>query len=346
VNAAWPSFLAFGLACASLMGLAFGPAWREWRRPTDSQPLPVSLSYTSDIDHFAEVFRETALATIAGGTPVAGSAFAIVPARIERMDWAAAVRPLLSFNPIRATGEIECKPPLYVIGRIETDAGASFSALYVQGAIRLGPGSEIAEWAYAEDIIHLGQGCIALRRISSAVAVELDRDCCFERINAPVVRFGLAHGLAPGRMQAEPVEASLSTLAGAVRRSDSLCMVNGDCDLPPSRLFRGSLVVTGRLTIGASTRIIGDVKARKGVFVGPGARIVGALTSEKDIMIQDGAVIRGPVVSETEIQLGTGAVIGGPDNPTTVSAESIYAEAGAVAHGTVWARDLGIVWST
>lgn len=345
MNAGWPSFLAFGLACASLMWLAFRPAWREWRVPTDSQPLPVSLSYTGDIDHFAEVFRESALATIAGGDPSGGGAFAIVPARIERMDWAGAIRPLLSFNAIRATGRIGCKPPLYVIGRIETDAGASFSALYVQGAIRLGPRSEIAEWAYAEDVIHLDEGCVALRRISSAIAVELDRDCCFERINAPVVRFGLARGNAPGRMPAEPVEAPLSTLAGAVRRSESLYMVTGDCELPPARLFRGSLVVTGRLTIGASTTIIGDVKARKGICVGSGARILGALTSEKDIAIRDGAAIRGPVVSETEIRLGAGTVIGGPDKPTTISAEGIYAEAGAVAHGTVWARDLGIVWS-
>lgn len=345
MSVAWPSFLAFGLACAGLMWFAFRPAWQEWRTPTDVRPLPISLSYTSDIDHFAEAFRITALATIAGGAPAGGNAFAIVPADAGKMDWSRAIRPLLSFNPIKSAGGIRCKPPLFVIGGIESDAGGSFSALYSQGAIRLGPRSEILEWAFAEDVIHLGAGCTALRRISSTVAVELDDRCCFERINAPVVRFGL--GELAGRTRREPalVEASFGDLAGATRRSQSLHRIAGDCDLPSGSQYHGSLVVTGRLSVGASTRIHGDVKARKGVTIGAGASIVGALTCEKDIEIQDGATIRGPVVSETEIRIGTNASIGSTDLPTTVSAEGIFAEAGAVAHGTVWARDLGIVWS-
>lgn len=343
--AEWAYFAAFGLICAALMWIAFRPAWREWRSPTDSRPLPVLLNYTGDIDHFAEKFRLSAVARISGKGMTADAAFDVVPAEPASMDWSGAQRPLISFGAIKATSAIRCRQPLFVNGSIESLAGGSFSALFSQGGIRLGPQSEILDWAYADDVIHLGAGCTAWRRISSATAVELDDQCCFERINAPVVRFAL--GQAGGRRRLEPAltEASLGDLKGATCRTGTLYVVRGDCAIPPMRHYRGSLIVTGRLTIGDSTRIDGDVKARKGVSVGPRARVGGALTSGRKIEVLEGAFILGPVISESVIKLGADAVIGKADIPTTVSAENIFAEAGAVAHGTVWARELGMVWS-
>ena len=38
--------------------------------------------------------------------------------------------------------------------------------------------------------------------------------------------------------------------------------------------------------------------------------------------------------------------LGTPDAPTTVSAGVILVEEGVVAHGTVWARQAGVVWGT
>lgn len=340
----WQYFVVFGLLCSGLMWIAFRPAWQEWRSPTDCKPLPVLLNYTGDIDHFAEKFRQAALARITGKVPAAADAFEIVPPEPAFMDWQNARRPLISFVPIKAASAIQCKPPLFVNGSIESPAGGSFSALFSQGGIRLGPHSEILDWAYADDAIHLGAGCTAWRRISSGTAVELDDRCCFERINAPVVRFGLDQTGCRSRDETELTEASFGDLDRAIRRTDSLHVVLGDCALPPLRFYRGSLIVTGRLIIGAGTRIEGDVKARKGVSVGPRARIGGALTCGRKIEILEEAFILGPVVSETIIQLCANAVIGKAEIPTTVSAENILAEVGAVAHGTVWARELGLVW--
>ncbi len=79
--------------------------------------------------------------------------------------------------------------------------------------------------------------------------------------------------------------------------------------------------------------------------MGAGARVQGALCSEKQIQILDHAHVTGPLVSESGILLGAGVQVGTPQALTTVSAETIMAEAGARAHGTVWARRLGIVWT-
>ncbi|MGY8905326.1 MAG: polymer-forming cytoskeletal protein [Burkholderiales bacterium] len=338
-------FLAFALVCFSLLWIAFGPAWQEWRHPTDLQPLPIAANYTSNIDHFSDQFRAIALARITGQPMSSHAVFEFVPDTHDQVDWSAAKRPLISFNALKSRRAIECRPPLFVNGDVVLDANNRFSGLHAQGNVQLGPNSEISEWAHADGSLYLQAGCIALRRISSAIAIALDHECCFERLHAPVVHFGPDTGQPATADEPSLIESSFSEIDGAVRRSDSLYLVQGNCKLPRGRLYRGSLIVTGRLLIGTCTQVIGDVKARAGVVVGAKARIEGALTSEKQIQLLSQASVMGPVVSETVILMGGHSRIGSPALPTTVSAENIVAEAGAVAHGTVWARDLGVVWS-
>lgn len=343
----WLSLFVFAGVCTALLVLALRPAWQEWLSPTDCEPLPVSANYTSEIDHFADEFRVIALSGMAGVSSQVNRRFELVPAAHADMNWKAAIRPLISLNSIDSTKSILCASPLFVRGDFASTAINRFSALFAQGTIRLGAGSEVVKWAHADDVMHLEAGCTALRRISSARAIELDRDCCFERIQAPIIRFGMGTpAVELPREKVNLITASLSNLDEAVHQSASLTLIRGDCSLPAGHSYRGSLVVTGRLYIGEDTEIVGDIKARGGLVVGARARVRGAVTSERQIQILENATIQGPVISETVILVGAHSRLGTPQLPTTVSAEHIIAEAGAVAHGTVWARDLGIVWST
>jgi len=338
-------FFAFALVFGGLMIIAFRPAWCEWRTPTDCKPLAVSANYSSDIDHFATGFRAMAVSMIENRSIPTDQVFAFVPNDPDQMDWPKATQPLVAMHSIKTHNIVRCKSPLFVDGNIESSGRDSFHAIYARGTLHLGPSSEILEWVHAEGGIILDPMCNAPRRMSSTTAVNLDDDCSFERINAPVVRFG-------GRRQGEPrsddidlIEQPLSNLKGAIRRTPSLYMIKGDCELPSGRLYRGSLIVTGHLSIGAGTRILGDVKARKGILVGSGALIGGSLICEQKIQILDNAFIKGPLISETIIIIGAYSRVGVPELPTTVSAENIVAESGVTAHGTVWARELGVVWS-
>lgn len=58
-------YLAFVLLSVALMVVAFGPTWREWRHPSDTEPLQVLPHYTIDIDHFADRFRRSVQARLA-----------------------------------------------------------------------------------------------------------------------------------------------------------------------------------------------------------------------------------------------------------------------------------------
>lgn len=331
--------------CVLLLTLPFLPAFREWQAPADCAPLPISRHYANEIDHFADQFRETVKAKMTGPDGELARHFDFVSEPTNAMEWSTPTQPLIARQEIESATSIRCMQPIYAAASVDCARDSSFAAIYAEGAITLGPYSEILEWGHAEGPITLGTACVALRRLSSKVAVSFSAQCCFERVNAPVIRFaGLPADTAPAEAMGGFL-ADIDQLPGAIRRTPTLHMIKGDCSLPPGHVFKGSIVVTGRLIIGNYTTIIGDVKVREGTIVGNGARIIGSLTCEDRIYILDHAQIAGPLISETDIVLGAGAIVGRMDAPTTVSAENIIAKSGAVAHGTLWARNVGVVWA-
>lgn len=338
-------YLAFALISTALMVIAFGPTWREWRYPTDTEALQVLPHYTTDIDHFADRFRAMVQAHQAQVPGPYANEFDFAPVSLDGVNWAGMLRPMVCLGSVKPQAAIQCAAPLFVHGDFEAPAHSGFTGLLAQGRIRLGAHCQVGQWAHADASLHLARGCLGLRRLSSSTAVELEADCCFERIQAPHIRFGADAAVAPEREPAQLTEGSFDRLEGAMRQSEHVTLVRGDCKLPRVHRYRGSLVVTGRLLIGAGTVIQGDVKARGGIVMGDHARVQGSLCSEKQIQLLDHAQVAGPVVSESGILLGAGVQVGTLQALTTVSAETIMAEAGAVAHGTVWARRLGIVWS-
>ena len=336
-------YLAFALVCLLLLTLPFVPAFREWRRPTDFAALPIAANYTSDIDHFARRLHADAAARLGKGEPTGYDAFDFVPAQPEAMDWGQARQRLIAREGIRMAGPIRTAQPLYVDGSLAAGPASDFGALYATGDIDLGEGSEIHDWVHAGGVLRLARNCGALRRASAGVGVELHAGSWFERLGAPQLRFGSPADRLPLPSMDEPETASLGSLPGAIQQTPSLVMVRGDCALPARSTFRGSLVVTGFLTIGSGTTLVGDVKARDGLSLGPGASVMGAITCEKRIYMFPHAMAYGPVVSEGDILIGASALVGLPDAPTTVSGLNIVVEEGVMVHGTVWAHEVGMV---
>ena len=139
--------------------------------------------------------------------------------------------------------------------------------------------------------------------------------------------------------------ASLADLPGVVRQTPSLFLIRGDCTLEADKIYQGSLVVTGFLTVGERTVIHGDIKSREGVSIGEGASVRGAITCEKRIYVFMHARVLGPLISEGDVLIGAGARVGLPEANTSISARNIIVEEGAVVHGAVWAHEIGMVKS-
>jgi cytoskeletal protein CcmA (bactofilin family) len=337
------TYAAFAVVCLLLLTLPFIPAFREWLRPTDLAALPISPNYTSDIDHFARRLHADAAAKLGQGAATGYEEFDFVPDASEGTDWRGATKRMISRSSLSSPAPIQSSQPLYVQGDLRAGPESTFSALYATGDIALDAESEIHDWAHAGGVLRLGRKGIALRRISAGSAIELGNETWFERLHAPSLHFGSRDTPLPAPYPRTPVEASYAQLPDAVQQTPLLFLIRGNCALPPDSIFRGSLVVTGFLTIGMGTTVVGDIKAREGVSMGYGAEVHGAITCEKRVYVFKQARAWGPLVSESDVLIGAGAVIGLPDAQTTVSANNIIVEDGVTIYGTVWAHEVGMV---
>lgn len=343
----YTTYAAFVLICLLLLTLPFVPAFREWLRPSDTAALPISANYTSDIDHFARRLHADVSARLGLGEPTGYEEFEFVVDPVADgpadLGWQQAKKRLISRGSISSVQAVSSCQPVYVQGSLRAGAESAMPALYATGDIDLGARSTIDDWAHADGVVRLGPGSVALRRVSAGSAIELGNEAWFERLHAPVLRFGSRISSALLPTGAEQTPASYADLPGAIQQTPLLFLIRGDCALPAGRIYQGSLVVTGFLTVGAATTVIGDIKARQGVSIGHRAAVHGAVTCEKRVYAYKESRAWGPVVSESDILIGACAVIGLPDAPTTVSARNVIVEDGVVMHGTLWAREIGMV---
>lgn len=337
------TYTAFALICLVLLTLPFVAAFQEWRHPTDFSALPVSPNYTSDIDHFAKRLHADASAKLGLGMPTGYEEFDFVTDPLEDMVWSKASKRLISRLSIQTTAPIRSARPLYVEGGIRAGADSAFTSLYATGDIDLGAESELHDWAHADGVLRLGKNSVALRRISAGKAIELGNEGWFERLHAPKVQFGSSSATLALPTLPKQIPASFADLPDVVKQTPVLFLIRGDCALPAGKIYRGSLIVTGFLTVGTGTVVVGDIKSRAGVSIGSGATVQGAITCEKRVYVFNNARVFGPVVSESDILIGSHAVIGLPDDLTTVSARNIIVEDGVVVHGTIWALEIGMV---
>jgi len=337
------TFAAFAVVCLLLLTLPFIPAYREWRHPTDVAALPVSANYSSDIEHFSRRLHADVAAKLGRGPVTGFEDFALLEFPVDPMQWPKHGKRLIARQSIDLQTPIRSASQLYVEGDLRVGGNSAFSSLYAAGDIDLGSESEVHDWAYAEGVLRLGDNGVALRRISAGVAVELGKEVWFERLQAPTLSFGLQAPKPKQARQITQTPASYADLPNAIQQTPSLFLIRGDCALPAGKIYHGSLIVTGFLTVGQDTTVMGDVKARIGLSIARRACVEGAITCEKRIYLFKDASVLGPVVSESDILIGTRATIGLPNAMTTVTATNIIIEEGATVHGAVWAHEIGMV---
>jgi len=190
--------------------------------------------------------------------------------------------------------------------------------------------------------LHLHANSVAPGHFASRARIVTERGCCFLSLHAPIVEFGRRAQTPGGRLDAV-LDADLRDLPGAVQRAPDVWRIRGDCRIPAGRSYTGSLVVTGALWIGEASRIEGSVKAYCGIILARAAVVTGAIVCPGAVLLEPGAIVGGPLVSETDVLLCTGAHIGFTGSATTLSASRIVVEEGACAHGSVRAREAGVV---
>lgn len=205
--------------------------------------------------------------------------------------------------------------------------------------------NNLAQQLRDKAFLKFSEGAVVIHQVSSAQVIYMARKCCFEKLHAPVIYFGDMAVADPVSTSATPLDSfSMEHVAGATPWGRNGWRIKGDYEIPDDCFFKGSLVVTGCLSIGTGARVEGDLKAYKGIFIGENTQVTGAVFCEGGIHISRNCNVGGPVVADTQLLIGFNSVLGSATALTTITANSVLIANGVVAHGTVWASEAGVVW--
>lgn len=336
----------FLLLCVGLLLPPFYPAWREWRHPTDRQPLRMATGDDSQAS-LLRLLRHQMAALLGRGDPLAYESLEQALVRGHEPQQPGPQRPVVVARTTNAEQGILSRSPVYAAEDLQLRESSDLTDVLADGHLVLGPHSRVSGRAHAEKTLLLGESSVVARDLSSERGISVAWACCFERVQAPVIVFGQP-GIRgrSGKDRSSPPLPAHEPLPGAQPWGRQGWRIDGDCVIQKGRHFTGSLVVTGLLSIGADAVVEGDVKAHQGVVIGARAQVTGSVFSDNGIRVFDEAVIGGPVVSESLLQLGAGVHLGRLHAPTSVSANVILADNGVLAHGSVWAVQAGLVWGT
>lgn len=362
--------LVFFAATLLLFLLPFLPGLREMRARRDATALPVSDA-TVDVRHFAHGFRaflerelgETLARVRASGMPRSGWIEEQGPYSVL-----AAGEPVELFDDERARGALDrvvasvgdldvpaglvCTREVYAGGSFRAGADARVRAVLAEEDVVLERDVRLLRWAHAGRDLRVESGAVLAGRASAERSIRMAPGCAFERLHAPVIRFGggaapalpragdVIGAPAPGRPLAEwrPEDAP-----GPREYAAGRLLVDGDLEIPPNVRIAFDLVVRGRLTIGAGARLEGSAKAHRALRLASGVRVNGSVVGQDDVVLEDNVVVDGPVIAEERLTIGARCTIGTAAEPSTVRAGSIAVRGGSVVHGTAWASGRGEV---
>jgi predicted acyltransferase (DUF342 family) len=354
------SWIILFFACqAALFLLPLLPSLAEWRLRRDAQPLKVVREYDGNIKHFANRFRQflneqfAEMAQAAGKSTVArsgrlatGDRYQLVgadgkPAFSERELAAETVGQLLLGTAALELGQgMLYEKEVFASGAIRTGSGNSFRALLARGDITLGEQCDVLRWAHSDARFIASRRSRLFGRVSANQEMLLHGETRFGRMHAPTIRFGET---APAPMPQPSSRKALERPAKLLDDAAGRWLAGGNLDLPEASFHVGSLVARGSMSVGVHSLVEGSIKCHGDLHVGAGARIDGAVVCSGNMTIGPGCTILGPLVCEKTIEIGAGTVLGSVAVETTVTARDIRVHEGTVAHGTVWARELGFV---
>ena len=352
--------LLFFAIVVGLAALPLVPGFVELRRRQDTRPLRVVRASEVDVRHFARSFHawvegrlgEAIAACRASGRTVEGdlpdgTRYAVLPGGAvptlvpEGRGGRVCRRVLAACGDLRLPAGALYTLEIFAAGTVEGGERNVYRALLADRDIYLERGSSSLRWLHAGGSVLAREDCRLYGRASADEVLRLEPGCRFERLHAPTVAFA-APGPPPPQNGERPV-LEPKEVRSLVEAAAGRWLVRGECTVPPGRLVASDLVVTGRLRIGAGARVAGSVKSHGDVVLEDRACVDGSVTSERTLRIGRSCRIGGPVIAEGDALVGTGSRLGSAESPTTVSVRRLRIEAGAVAHGTVWAHAGGEV---
>ena len=326
------TLVAFALLLAATLALfaaPFIPAFLELRKTGTLQPLDIPADHDGDARFFARRFRE-----FVGNEKPKQPEESTAEYHARR---ASALRAFVAPAPLVVDRGSVLPGDLYARNSVFGWDGAVYRGVLADEDVALGRHSLVLRWIHGAKNLRIGPASALLGRASAEGVLRVDADTVFGWLSAPRIEFGPAP-----RVTRAPRRVALPALPPALPPAPPRC-VSGDLDLPANSDVAEDLTVSGTLRVGAGSIVRRSLKCRGRLTIEDGVRVRGSLVSKSDVLIGANCAIGGVVVAERSVHIGANTRVGSDDTPSTVSAPEIVVAPGAVAHGTVWARDAGAV---
>jgi predicted acyltransferase (DUF342 family) len=334
-----------------LLVLPLLPLVIEVCRSSDVRPLNVIQQHAGEVGYFANSFRsyinairpeldrcaETG-ATAKGRMPdgaeylVLGRGEDALMLPLRRPDGSCPVF-LASSTTLLLPPNLSFARDIYANGRFIGAVNNSYRAVLAEQEVHLAAGSRVMRWIHAGGEFIADPLCQLFGRVTSDRSIRLSHRSRFVRLNAPRIEIG----------PPPPAKSAASPLERTVNLPPQRFLHHGDFSIPAGEIFRGDLVVRGRLSIGKGARVYGSVKCEKDMLIEAGAAVAGSVITERRMRIGSNCNLHGPVIAERSLFIAKGTSCGTAAEPTTVSAPEIAVENGVIVFGTLWAREDGKV---
>lgn len=226
---------------------------------------------------------------------------------------------------------------IYARGEVHGGNYNHFRAVLAEGRLYLRHKSVVKRWAHA-DSVYVSAHCQVMGRLTADTEIVIDPDSHFYYLHAPTIRFSRWWGRDMAEVKAVSVALTTYQARSDIVDESGRWLIPQDISVPAYSLLTADMVIHGALDLGMGCVVKGSIKAQGRIRLAQGVRVTGTLISEAGVEVGTDGIIAGPVVSETEILIGAGAIIGSLEQPTSVTAPMVRIHAGAVVHGTVWAR--------
>lgn len=351
------------VVAALVLAIPAWPAFAEWRQGRDKLPLTISDTYADDHHLIAEAFGNevanhlrTAVQSYLSpeGRPVHGiqalrKLYEVIgPHSTDQPDFQNGVLPLvLVRNTLtKWPASAALTRQTYLSGTFESGRASVIEKLYVDGDIYLGEDTEVGDWVHARRDLRAETGCVLNGSVAAGRMVQVWPGCHFERLSGAEVRFGDAWHWPEGPVQTQhlaPERPPLFRLHGRAYRQGTAYQVDGHLTIPAGHVWRGDLIVLGKLRLARGARIEGSVKAEEAVLLEAGSSVDGQLFSAKSIEIRTGARVTGTAASEGLLRVRWGAEVGSPESRSTATGVDVLMEQGSRVFGVVMAVEQGRV---
>jgi len=329
------------------------PAGVELHERSDIIPLRVSKSYEATTPHLAYAFRDylrQQLGTLPpprGPHPTSLPNGAAVMLLSNTTDEYSASSPaarkgvapiIIASRAVSVPSRSELIGDIYAAWSFEGGEDSVYRALFAEEDTTIGARSVVLRWIHSQKKLSVGDGSQLYGRTTADERIELGTGVRFERVYSPSIGFGERRSPPARRNGRTGVDLSQKTAL-----LKGLTFVREDLEIPADSVVDGDIVVRGTLIIGQGSVILGSVKGYEAVRLLDGVHVAGALVTDREVTVGRDCFVQGPIISEHAAYIGAGSEIGRIGALATITARHIYVEPGALIHGTLWPRKLGLV---